>query len=185
MSDGYIGKSDWSFRNDAATSHPPRCASKRLLSLNSVCFAMASEILTPEESPRNVSSPSHARSPQHYPAKPQRVLACILCQQRKIKCDRKSPCAGCTKAGAQCIPASLVPRQRRRRFPERELLDRLRHYEELLRQHQIGFEPLHPGRAIDGSAFATTRASSDKERMQEAASDLELNTDESMTFRTK
>lgn len=41
----------------------------------------------------------------------------------------------------QCIPAS--PIQRRRRFPERELLERLRHYEGLLRQHNIKFNPLH------------------------------------------
>ncbi|KAL9041218.1 MAG: hypothetical protein Q9214_004182 [Letrouitia sp. 1 TL-2023] len=37
----------------------------------------------------------------------------------------------------------LAPRQRRRRFPERELLERLRHYEGLLRQNNIKFEPLH------------------------------------------
>jgi len=76
-------------------------------------------------------------------AKPQRVLACVLCQQRKIKCDRKFPCANCVRACAQCVPATLAPRQRRRRFPERELLERLRHYEGLLRQNNIKFEPLH------------------------------------------
>ncbi|MCJ1311419.1 hypothetical protein MMC25_005090 [Agyrium rufum] len=75
--------------------------------------------------------------------KPQRVLACMQCQQRKVKCDRKLPCAHCVKAGAQCMPASHVPRQRRRRFPERELLDRLRHYESLLRQNHVHFEPMH------------------------------------------
>ncbi|EDN93893.1 hypothetical protein SS1G_09760 [Sclerotinia sclerotiorum 1980 UF-70] len=43
----------------------------------------------------------------------------------------------------QCIPATQLPRQRRRRFPERVLLDRLREYEDLLRQNNIKFEPLH------------------------------------------
>ncbi|KAK6522218.1 hypothetical protein TWF281_002785 [Arthrobotrys megalospora] len=81
------------------------------------------------------------------PVKPQRVLACVLCQQRKVKCDRKFPCANCRRAGAQCVPAGLVQRQRRRRFPERELLDRVRYYEGLLRQHNIKFEPLHRGPA--------------------------------------
>ncbi|KIV99888.1 uncharacterized protein PV09_08552 [Verruconis gallopava] len=76
-------------------------------------------------------------------ARPQRVLACILCQQRKIKCNRTFPCSNCTKLGAQCVPATLMPRKRKRRFPERELLARLRHYEELLRQNKIDFEPLH------------------------------------------
>ncbi|ETN42291.1 uncharacterized protein HMPREF1541_04232 [Cyphellophora europaea CBS 101466] len=75
--------------------------------------------------------------------RPQRVLACTLCQQRKVKCDRTFPCANCTKAGAHCVPAALVPRQRRPRFPERELLDRLGKYEGLLQKHGIKFEPLH------------------------------------------
>ena len=76
--------------------------------------------------------------------KPPRVLACVFCQSRKIRCDRQFPCANCIKAGARCIPGNQVPRQRRRRFPERVLLDRLRHYEDLLRQNNIKFEPLHP-----------------------------------------
>jgi len=102
---------------------------------------MYSEMLTPAHSPENISSPTHQ---QQLATRSQRVLACVLCQQRKVKCDRKTPCNNCTKAGVQCVSAALVPRQRRRRFPERELLDRLRHYEELLRQNNIPFEPLHP-----------------------------------------
>ena len=81
--------------------------------------------------------------PLPQPSKSQRVLACLLCQQRKVKCDRKFPCANCIKSRAQCVPAAQVPRRRRRRFPERELLERLRKYEELLRQNNIKFEPLH------------------------------------------
>ncbi|CZS94877.1 related to binuclear zinc cluster transcription factor that regulates the ratio between aurofusarin and rubrofusarin biosynthesis [Rhynchosporium agropyri] len=75
--------------------------------------------------------------------KPQRVLACLLCQQRKVKCDRKHPCANCIKSRAQCLPATQVPRQRKRRFPERELLDRLRRYEDIMRRNNIEFDPLH------------------------------------------
>lgn len=75
--------------------------------------------------------------------KSQRVLACTLCQQRKVKCDRRFPCANCVKAQAQCIPAVLTRPQRKRRFPERALLDRLRSYEDLLTQNNIAFEPLH------------------------------------------
>ena len=41
------------------------------------------------------------------------------------------------------MPATLGPRRRRRRFPERELLERLRRYEDMLRQNDIKFEPLH------------------------------------------
>lgn len=76
------------------------------------------------------------------PHKPQRVLACVLCQQRKVKCDRKFPCVNCVKLQVDCVPVTQ-PRPRRRRFPERELLDRLRRYEALLRRNKIDFEPLH------------------------------------------
>lgn len=76
------------------------------------------------------------------PSKTQRVLACVRCQQRKVKCDRKFPCSHCIKHQVQCVPAALLPRQRRRRFPERVLLDQLRRYEDLLRQHNVAFEPL-------------------------------------------
>lgn len=87
-------------------------------------------------------SMSAAPTPQ---PKPQRLLACIRCQQRKVKCERKYPCKHCTRAGvqAECAPASLAPRQRKRRFPERYLLERVRQYEDLLQQHNIPFEPLH------------------------------------------
>lgn len=75
-------------------------------------------------------------------AKQHRVLACVLCQQRKIRCDRTFPCSNCTKNNARCVPATQT-RPRRKRFPERELLDRLRHYETLLRENKVKFEPLH------------------------------------------
>jgi hypothetical protein len=47
------------------------------------------------------------------------------------------------KARLECISATAAPRRRRRRFPERDLLDRLRKYENLLRQQGVEFEPLH------------------------------------------
>ncbi|CAI6090319.1 unnamed protein product [Clonostachys chloroleuca] len=75
----------------------------------------------------------------------QRILACVLCQKRKVRCDRKSPCTNCIRLRANCVPGSLGPR--RRRFPERELLLRLRKYEHLLRENQIKFEPLHKDHA--------------------------------------
>ena len=74
--------------------------------------------------------------------KPPRTLACVLCQQRKVRCDRKFPCNTCIKTGVQCVPVA-APRQRRRRFPEGELLQRVRHLEDLLRQNNMEFEPLH------------------------------------------
>ncbi|KAF1924989.1 uncharacterized protein M421DRAFT_266790 [Didymella exigua CBS 183.55] len=72
----------------------------------------------------------------HRPPKPLRILACVLCQQRKVKCDRKFPCNHCLKAKVQCVPAQQMPR-RRKRPTEQELTQRLRQYEELLRKNNI------------------------------------------------
>jgi hypothetical protein len=107
---------------------------------------MSSEIPTPEYS-------ADALSPPAPTPKPQRVLSCVLCSQRKVKCDRKSPCSNCVKAGAECVSSASIPRQRRRRFPERELLDRLRLYEDLLRKNNIPFQPLHT--ASGNSSFTS------------------------------
>jgi len=90
-------------------------------------------------------------------SKPQRILSCILCQERKIKCDRSSPCSQCVKANVQCVPASLAPRQRRRRFPEKELLERIRLYEGLLQQNDIKFDPLHVSAPTDNQKAGTNR----------------------------
>ncbi|KAL4911505.1 hypothetical protein BDW74DRAFT_184808 [Aspergillus multicolor] len=72
-----------------------------------------------------------------------RASACIVCQRRKVKCDRNVPCANCLKSQAQCIPAHQYAQRRKRRFPERELLQRLREYKSLLRQSNVRFVPLH------------------------------------------
>lgn len=91
----------------------------------------------------------HPQASTHTTTKPPRTLACTSCQNRKVKCDRKFPCSSCIKSNVQCIP-SAAPRQRRRRFPEAELLQRVRYLEDLLRQHDIEFEPLH-GNATEKS----------------------------------
>ena len=41
--------------------------------------------------------------PLNAAGKPVRVLACQLCQSRKIKCDRQTPCANCIKVHS-CRP---------------------------------------------------------------------------------
>ncbi|CAJ2511438.1 Uu.00g070630.m01.CDS01 [Anthostomella pinea] len=76
-------------------------------------------------------------------SRPQRVLACVICHARKVKCDRKFPCSNCVKGNVQCVPAAVTRRRPRRPQPEKALLDRLHQYEELLRNNSIKFEPLH------------------------------------------
>ncbi|UNI24667.1 hypothetical protein JDV02_010398 [Purpureocillium takamizusanense] len=106
---------------------------------------------TDSGNPPSFSQPSQHQGHGSKPLPPQapraqRVLSCVLCQQRKVRCDRSFPCANCVRHKARCVPATQV-RQRRRRFPERELLDRLRQYEGLLRRNGVKFEPLHKASA--------------------------------------
>ncbi|PGH26399.1 hypothetical protein AJ80_01897 [Polytolypa hystricis UAMH7299] len=92
-----------------------------------------------------LSAPSEGQytsTPPVPQAKPPRILACVLCQQRKVRCDRKNPCSNCIKAKVDCVTLPVAPRRRRRRPPEKDLLDRLKKYEDLLKQHGVQFEPM-------------------------------------------
>ncbi|XWW95574.1 hypothetical protein V2A60_003537 [Cordyceps javanica] len=72
-----------------------------------------------------------------------RGTSCVLCQQRKVRCDKQKPCSNCVKAGAECrVVPPQPPRRRKKRLQERDLLERLRKYEDLLRQHNIKFDAL-------------------------------------------
>ncbi|CAK7234657.1 hypothetical protein SBRCBS47491_009022 [Sporothrix bragantina] len=97
--------------------------------------------VAPSQTPRAPSTAPSSSAPPTNTTEP-RVLACVMCQQRKVKCNRKFPCNNCIRLGVHCVPATLNPRRRRRRFPERELLDRVRRYEMLLRQNNVRFESL-------------------------------------------
>jgi hypothetical protein len=79
--------------------------------------------------------------PSSQTTKSQRILACVLCSQRKVKCDRKFPCIHCTKTRVPCVPATSAPRQRRGAQADKEILERLRKYEDLLEKNNIAFEP--------------------------------------------
>ncbi|KEY68898.1 hypothetical protein S7711_03829 [Stachybotrys chartarum IBT 7711] len=72
-------------------------------------------------------APTKESSPHH------KTLACVVCQQRKKKCDRQTPCSVCTKLNTPCIPSIPAP-PRKRRHPTKEILDRLERCEALLRQ---------------------------------------------------
>ncbi|KAK4451948.1 fungal-specific transcription factor domain-containing protein [Podospora aff. communis PSN243] len=77
------------------------------------------------------SAPSIASSSS---SKAPRILACVLCQHRKIKCDRHFPCANCTKANVKCTPSTPAPARKRRR-PNQDLQERLARCEELLKEY--------------------------------------------------
>src|ERR1700721_2554879 len=89
---------------------------------------LASPSQTPEQPPPPTSKITRGHS-------------CILCQQRKVKCDRQKPCSNCIKSRVDCIPSPPAPpRRRKRQNPELELAARLRRCEELLKSHGVKIE---------------------------------------------
>ncbi|KAH9999161.1 fungal-specific transcription factor domain-containing protein [Xylariaceae sp. FL0662B] len=68
------------------------------------------------------------------PGRKPRILACVLCQNRKIKCDRNTPCSNCIKANVTCTPSTPAPARKRRR-PNQDLQQRLARCEELLSEY--------------------------------------------------
>jgi hypothetical protein len=73
--------------------------------------------------------------------------SCILCQQRKVRCDQQKPCANCVKAQVDCkvIPPQPPKRRRKKKLQERDLVARLKKYEELMSQHGLNFESILDG----------------------------------------
>ncbi|RFU24475.1 hypothetical protein B7463_g11863, partial [Scytalidium lignicola] len=84
---------------------------------------------------------------------------CVLCQQRKVKCDRNEPCANCNRIGVECIPAStLPPRRRKRRFPEAELLARLQRYERHLKSYGANIDAINRESTPESASLLHTLA---------------------------
>ncbi|EPE06448.1 zinc c6 transcription factor [Ophiostoma piceae UAMH 11346] len=140
----------------------------------------------PLPSPASLPRPSFLQQQQQQQQQQNRVLACVMCQQRKVKCNRKFPCNNCIRVGASCVPATQNPRRRRRRFPERELLDRVRSYESLLRQHNVRFESLFQKETADGVPVADDapsptetrpRTRTQKPRRHDDDDDTDMNSD--------
>jgi len=78
---------------------------------------------------------------------PPHQISCIVCRQRKVKCDKQQRCSNCVKAGVECVYAAAA-RPRRRigngRAPEdvsrEELILRVRRYEILFRKNGLRFD---------------------------------------------
>ncbi|KAK4940915.1 hypothetical protein LTR10_019069 [Elasticomyces elasticus] len=63
--------------------------------------------------------------------------SCVTCRRRKVRCNKKNPCANCTRAGIECIfPAPGRAPRKSRKPPDAELLARLRRLEGVV--HSLG-----------------------------------------------
>lgn len=107
--------------------------------------------MTAEQPPEKHQPPSPPRLPVPGPGpglepsvmKLTRGHSCVLCQQRKVRCDKQKPCANCIKANVECRVVPPQPPRRRKKKPhERDLIERLRKYEALMSQAGVSFEPI-------------------------------------------
>ncbi|KAL1893730.1 hypothetical protein Sste5346_006231 [Sporothrix stenoceras] len=116
------------------------------------------------------STASPSSPPPPRPPSPRQPYACVICCERKVKCDKRQPCLSCTKSGLHCRyrPSPPPPRRKKRTFPEQEpvetssdseaLLRRLRPYEAILRGAGISLDNIEDVRMRVGSEATTTTA---------------------------
>ncbi|KAK5636833.1 hypothetical protein RRF57_012546 [Xylaria bambusicola] len=66
------------------------------------------------------------------------LRSCILCRQRKVKCDRRQPCSNCVKAGSNCVhpPGAGRAAKRSRQAVDTKVLDRLSQLETTIKRLQ-------------------------------------------------
>jgi hypothetical protein len=112
--------------------------------------------------------------------------SCITCRRRKVKCDKKQPCANCVKAHIDCIFPSpgRAPRKPRKQ-QDSELIERLKKLEGVVlslgAQAGVQGEDAHNGReeettpptVAEGSAEPKKEKElSQEERIQKARQEL-------------
>lgn len=91
--------------SSSSSSDPHAAASSSLLSPSP-----ASAPHQPSRSPGQ----QQQQQPQQQQQQ-QQEYSCILCKQRKVRCDRGNPCSGCVRAGVVCEPGVRQPYKRRKR----------------------------------------------------------------------
>ncbi|KAK6528580.1 hypothetical protein TWF281_009819 [Arthrobotrys megalospora] len=85
-------------------------------------------------SPPDQASPEDASAGASASPKPH-AFNCVVCKNRKVKCDRQVPCSTCTKLNVECQYIEPGPRKKRKTSSKHEnLVQRLNRYEELLKQ---------------------------------------------------
>ncbi|GAM87286.1 hypothetical protein ANO11243_053080 [Dothideomycetidae sp. 11243] len=93
------------------------------------------------------------------------VRSCLNCHQRRIKCDKGRPCAGCIRTEAECTyPTGPATRRRRRRADNSELLGRIKELEvdvdRLRGAVAVSQEQSAHSRGTRDTSFASSRVSS-------------------------
>ncbi|KAI6364520.1 hypothetical protein MCOR25_005651 [Pyricularia grisea] len=93
----------------------------------------------------NAPKPGPTAPPAEPIVKVTRGHSCVLCQKRKVRCDKTKPCSNCVKAGVECHVEPPLPPNRARgakKTLQRDLINRLKRYESLLAQHGVAFDAM-------------------------------------------
>ncbi|KAG7126791.1 hypothetical protein HYQ44_000511 [Verticillium longisporum] len=116
------------------------------------------------------------------------IWNCLTCRRRKVRCDRRSPCSQCAKAGLDCaFPTSgRVPTRRdgapasSSRDRNQDLLARLNRLEGLLRH--MGVQPDDPAPSDDGLHPQATAAEprSDDEALTQSVGSMFVSEDDTI-----
>ncbi|OHE92507.1 fungal specific transcription factor domain-containing protein [Colletotrichum orchidophilum] len=77
------------------------------------------------------SGPDSMSPDSDQPSSARRLIACIACSKRKIKCSRVFPCANCIRTSTECIPGTPAPPRGRKPYNQ-ALKSRLARCEQLL-----------------------------------------------------
>ena len=85
-------------------------------------------LANPDDSKDADPNPQRSNSPPA--ATPPNLRSCTTCRKRKVRCDKKNPCASCLKTGSVCIFPGPGRAPRRSRKPQdAELMARLKRLE--------------------------------------------------------
>lgn len=96
--------------------------------------------------------------------------SCVLCQQRKVRCDQQKPCSNCIRAQVECkVVAPQPARRRKKKLHERDLVERLKKYEALMTQNGIDFGSV--GDVGDEAAEVDTDVGGSKASPESSAQD--------------
>ena len=134
-------------------------------------------------SEKSASSLASARTPSSTPALASKLRSCVVCRNRKVRCDKQSPCSNCSRANVACVFPSIDRPPRWARRLERltnnaavsnplspqgadpgvgRVMDRVRNLEDLVKQLRGQLEQAHAAAssAGGGSSEANSPGSS-------------------------
>ena len=103
-----------------------------------------------------------------------RAFSCLICRQRKVKCDRRTPCSNCVRAEKQCsFIAPVRGKRKRSRAPKEGLHAKLKRYEDLLKAYGARLEPAEAEDGEDADADSETASPPEVEMAEVAQSRIE------------